>query len=228
MEKRYTQLTSLERHQIYLLHAEDRSDAEIGRRLGRAKSTICRELKRNKSNGLYLPDTAQNLTKEQRWRGCKIERDKELRDYIFSKLAMDGWSPLRISGRMKRDKAPFYASPETLYRFIYSPAGKPYQLYPHLFKAKPRRTHKHSRKPRNILIKNRVSIHDRPEHATYRTEIGHWEGDLMLYQQQSENLLTLQDRLSRLILIAKNPSKKERKYTENDPFQTQNLSRICS
>lgn len=86
MEKRYTHLTSLERHRIYFLHAENISDAEIGRRLGRDKSTISRELKRNKTNGFYLPDAAQTLTKDRRWRGCKIERDKELRDHSASYL----------------------------------------------------------------------------------------------------------------------------------------------
>jgi transposase, IS30 family len=209
MEKKYTQLTSLERHQLYLLHADGLSCTAIGKRLGRDKSTILRELKRNKSNGLYLPDTAQTLTKERRWRGCKIARNKELRDYICSKIAMESWSPLRISGKMKRDKTTAYACPETIYRFIYSPAGKPYQLYPHLFKAKDKRTAKQGRKPRKILIPNRISMHDRPEDATNRSEIGHWEGDLVQYQGQRENLLTMQDRHSRLILIAKNPSKKK-------------------
>jgi transposase, IS30 family len=200
MDNTYTQLTNLERHQIYCLHADNISDAEIGRRLGRAKSTISREIKRNKTNGLYLPDTAEVLTKERRWRGCKIERDKELRDYILQRLAMENWSPLRISGKMKVDKTTSYACPETIYRFIYSPAGKPYQLYEHLFKAKPRRTLKQGRKPRKILIPNRISIHDRPEQATNRAEVGHSEGDLVLFQGQRENLLTLQDRHSRLIL----------------------------
>jgi len=37
--------------------------------------------------------------------------------------------------------------------------------------------------------------------------MGHWEGDLVQYQRQSENLLTMQERKTRLVLIAKNPSK---------------------
>lgn len=185
MEKKYTQLTSSQRHQLYSLHSGGLGISEIARRLGRNKSTISRELKRNKTNGLYLPDTAQTLTKERRWRGCKIERNKELRDYILQRLATDSWSPLRISGRMKRDKTTAYACPETIYRFIYSPAGKAYQLYPHLFKAKPKRTGKQGRKPRKILIPNRISMHERPENATHRAEIGHWEGDLVLYSSFS-------------------------------------------
>jgi IS30 family transposase len=207
MEKRYTQLTSSQRQHLYSLHLGGFGVSAIARQLGCDKSTISRELKRNKNNGLYLPDTAQMLATRRRQRGCKIERNKELRDYICSKLATENWSPLRISGRMKRDKTTSYACPETIYRFIYSPAGKAYQLYEHLFKAKPKRTHKKGKKIRKILIPNRISIHDRPEAAANRAEIGHWEGDLVLYQGQRENLLTLQDRHSRLILIAKNPSK---------------------
>jgi IS30 family transposase len=90
-----------------------------------------------------------------------------------------------------------------------APLANLISLYPHLFKAKDKRTTKQGRKPRKILIPNRISMHDRPEAATNRSEIGHWEGDLVQYQGQRENLLTMQDRHFRLILIAKNPSKKK-------------------
>jgi IS30 family transposase len=207
MARTYTQLSREERDQLYRLHADGIAGAEIARLLGRSKSTISRELRRNVREGLYLPDTAGILARERRWRGSKIERDEALRGYITSKIAMAGWSPGRLAGKMKRDGAAFYACAETIYRFIYSPAGAEHSLYPHLFKAKPRRTRKQGRKPRKTPIPNRVPIQQRPEVANNRSEIGHWEGDLVQYQQQRENLLTLQDRKSRLILIAKNPSK---------------------
>ncbi len=120
---------------------------------------------------------------------------------------MAKWSPERLAGRMKRDNLPFHACAETIYRFIYSPAGKEHSLYEHLFKAKPKRTGKLGRKPRKTPIPNRIPIQLRPEAANNRTEWGHWEGDLVQYQRQHENLLTMQERKSRLTLIAKNPSK---------------------
>jgi len=207
MAKTYTHLTRAERDQIYRLHADGISGAEIGRRLVRDKGTISRELKLNETNGLYLPDTAERLAKERRWSGCKIERDERLRDYIISQIAMARWSPGRLAGRMRRDKTPYYACAETIYRFIYSPAGKQHSLYGHLFKAKPKRTRKQGRKARKTPIPNRVPIQERCEAANHRSEIGHWEGDLVQYQKQHENLLTMHDRKSRLVLIAKNPSK---------------------
>jgi len=207
MAKQYRQLSREERDQLYLQHAAGIAGAKIAASLGRSPSTISRELSRNKSNGLYLPDTADSLTKKRRWSGCKIARDEKLRDYITSQIAMARWSPGRLAGRMRRDKTPYYACAETIYMFIYSPAGQHLNLYPYLFKAKHKRTRKHCRKPRKTPIPNRVPIHTRPEAINNRSEHGHWEGDLVLYQGQKENLLTMQERKSRLTMITKNPSK---------------------
>lgn len=207
MVESYSQLSASERASIYLLHAAGKSGATIARDLHRDKSTISRELRRNKTHGVYLPDSADSLAKERRWRGSKIERDAELRGYITSQIAMAYWSPDRLAGKMRFDKTPFYACAETIYRFIYSPAGQAYNLAVHLFKAKPKRTPKMGRKARKTTIPNRISIDLRPAGANDRSEIGHWEGDLVHYQRQRENLLTMQERKSRLILIAKNPSK---------------------
>jgi IS30 family transposase len=207
MAKTYTHLSRAERDQLYRLHADGIAGAKIAASLGRPTSTVTRELRRNSKEGLYLPDTADNLARKRRWSGCKIERDGKLRGHITSQIAMARWSPGRLAGRMRRDKTPYYACAETIYRFIYSPAGKQHNLYEHLFKAKPKRTRKQGRKARKTPIPNRVSIDLRPEAANNRSEIGHWEGDLVQYQRQHENLLTMQERKSRLTLIAKNPSK---------------------
>ena len=95
----------------------------------------------------------------------------------------------------------------TIYSFIYSPAGKQLSLYQQLFKAKPKRPQKYARKPRKTPIPNRVSIDLRPVVASDRSQFCHWEGDLVHYQCQHENLLTLQGRKFCLTLIAKNSSK---------------------
>jgi transposase, IS30 family len=207
MARQYTQLSRAERDQLHRLHAAGVAGAKIAALLGRSKSTISRELARNAREGLYLPDTAENLAHERRWRGSKIERDAALRDYITSKIAMARWSPGRLSGRMRRDETPYYACAETIYRFIYSPAGAEHNLTACLFKAKPKRTGRIGRKARKSPIPNRIGIDQRPEAANTRAEFGHWEGDLVHYQRQHENLVTLQERKSRLTLIAKNPSK---------------------
>jgi IS30 family transposase len=207
-QKQYEHVSRSERDRIDLGLAQGQSGREIARSLGRSASTISREIKRNQEAGRrYLPDTAANLAKERRWRGCKIERDERLRDYITDKLVMEQWSPERLSGRMKLDNLPFHACHETIYRFIYSPAAKQYSLTGHLFKAKPRRTGIRGRKARKTPIPNRIPIQLRPEAVNNRSAFGHWEGDLVLYQGQRGNLLTLQERKSRLLLIAKNPSK---------------------
>ena len=207
MAKKYRQLSRVERDQLYRQHAAGIAGAKIALSLGRPTSTVTRELRRNSREGLYLPDTADNLAHQRRWSGCKIERDEGLRDYITHQVAMAHWSPGRISGRMKQEHLSFHACAETIYRFIYSPAAKQYSLIGHLFKAKPKRSGIRGRKARKTPIPNRIPIQQRPEAVNDRTEFGHWEGDLVHYQRQRENLLTLQERTSRLILIAKNPSK---------------------
>jgi len=205
--QQYEHITRSERDRIDLGLAQGQSARAISRALGRSASTISREVKRNQEAGRrYLPDTASALAARRRWGGSKITRQRGLRDYITAMLVMEQRSPERIAGRMKRENQPFYACHETIYRFIYSPAGKAHNLYAELWKAKPKRTGTRGRKPRKTSIPARVSIHDRPPDIGTRATFGHWEGDLVIYPGRA-NLITLRERKTRFVCIAKNPSK---------------------
>jgi IS30 family transposase len=207
VHKKYEHISRSERDRIDVGVARNESGRSIARALGRSASTISREITRNREEGRrYLPDTASTLAARRRWGGSKIERQRGLRDYITAKLVMEQRSPERIAGRMKAENQPFYACAETIYQFIYSPAGKADSLFAHLWKAKPKRTGKQCRKPRKSTIPARVSIHDRPPEIGTRATFGHWEGDLVIYPGRA-NLITLRERKTRFVCIAKNPSK---------------------
>ena len=79
MGREYEQLTLAERHVLFQLREAGTAVGEMADRLGRHRSTIYRELERNrKADGSYLPETAQRFAWARRLRGSKIERRSQL------------------------------------------------------------------------------------------------------------------------------------------------------
>src|SRR5579859_7045004 len=125
MGKYYGQLSLEERVEIYRLHAGGRSQNKIAATLGRASSTISRELARNGQpsrawSGGYDPVRAQGLAeRRRRWDGrFKLARQPDLRERVGKDLAM-GHSPEQIAGRLELEHGRALISPESIYRFIY-------------------------------------------------------------------------------------------------------------
>jgi IS30 family transposase len=212
-KKEYKQLSTEEREKIYLGLAQGISLAEIGRQIGRDKSCISREVRRNKKAGSgYLPDTADNLAYQRKFK-ChhKIMHNPKLRDYIIAKMRI-GWSPEAISGRLRTDKVEAalvecWVCHETIYSFIYkSDISLKFGLYQLLCKAKPRRSRRGCRKNRG-KIPDRISIHNRPPPASKRAEYGHYEADLVMFGRHKKNLITLIDRKSRYLAAFCNDNK---------------------
>jgi len=120
--KKFNHLTKEERDKIAVLKAQDLSTSQIGAELGRDKSTISRELRRNKksNNGEYLSGKAEEIAKSRWSSRHKKERLKspEIREYVEEKLKL-GWSPELISGRLKIDKPGLSISHEAIYQYIY-------------------------------------------------------------------------------------------------------------
>lgn len=150
---------------------------EIARLLGRNHSVISRELKPDKDQN-YLPYLAKRaeLRSERLSRITnkrKLDKNEKLRAFVVAKLTKD-WSPEQIVGYL-RERRNIQLCVETVYQFVYSGEwatdGK--LLYRHLRQGKPRRIRRYGRKPSNIGIPERVSIHNRPKLGGY----GHWESD---------------------------------------------------
>jgi IS30 family transposase len=206
MGKHYGQLDLDERIELSRLHEDGKAPSEIARIMGRHRSTITRELKRNSlPKGGYRPASADRITLSRRRRLSRIERLSPLRDHVDDHLAM-GWSPEQIAGRLRLEGSQHRVSHESIYRYIYRPKVKPKRLYRYLARAKARRGRRYF-KQRREPIAGRRSIHERPQAIENREAFGHWEGDLMQFRTQRGNLLTLVERQTGLTLARGLPSK---------------------
>ncbi len=119
MGQSYGQLSEQERCAIFRLHAGGISRGEIARHLGRHKSTIGRELRRNALPSGYQPVAAERMARARRWRGTKIERSSQLRATVDDQLIAMGRSPEQIAGRLEREQGKPVISHESIYRYIY-------------------------------------------------------------------------------------------------------------
>ncbi len=180
--------------------------SEIARRLGRHRGTIHREVGRNRCIDGYRPDSAARRAWARKLRGSRIERSTRLREHVEDRLAM-GWSPEQIAGRMELEEVEHRVSAESIYRHVYSPAGRHAGLVRQLAQRKAKRGRRRRNGARAPSIPNRISIHQRPTKTHLRSEFGHWEGDLMHFRRQRDILLTLQERRSRLTLARRLLSK---------------------
>lgn len=202
MEK-YTQLSMNEREKMGHLWASTSSITEIARQMGRNKSTISRELRRNEAPpGQYWPDRAQRKTLARRKRGCIIDRHEKLRTFLVDQLQCHRWTPEQMSGHLKhRQKDLPSVSHETIYKWLYQKPQKAEKLWKYLVRHKAKRG---LRKPRGAgasRIPNRVSIHKRPSvGGSKRKKFGHWEGDLVSFMKNSQHILVLRERKSMLTL----------------------------
>jgi IS30 family transposase len=199
----YTHLSAAERDQIGIWRAAGRSLSAICQDLGRAKSTIWRELCRNAlPSGRYSPLHADGAYQLRRRREAILERDANLGYFVRNRLA-EGWTPEQISGWLKAGNEPRLRALgcETIYAFIYRVAQKNEALWRYLTRRHKRRRPRRARPARDRL-KDRASIHDRPMAVETRNEVGHWEGDLIICKH-TRPVLVLHERKSRVTLATR-------------------------
>lgn len=206
MGQHYKQMDLDDRIELSRLHEAGITVSEMARMMGRHRSTIGRELKRNRlPKGGYKPATADGMALSRRWRGSRIERLGRLGAYVRDHLAM-GWSPEQIAGRLRHERSQHTVSHESIYRFIYRWPVRREKLYRYLPRAKAARGRRYFKRRRDP-IPGRRSIHERSQAIDNREVFGHWEGDLMQFRTQRGNLLTLIERMTRLTLAAPLPRK---------------------
>jgi IS30 family transposase len=195
-----THLTLEERERLAALKAEGLSLRAIAGRLGRAASTVSRELRRNAlPKGGYLPVHAEGCCRERRQRQAILERDERLGRFVRERL-LEGWTPERIAGWLERgeERGLRAVSTETVHAFVHRPAQKAEKLWKLLPRGRARRR---ARQPRPAMAERR-SIHDRPESVEGRKEAGHWEGDLLICKR-TRPVLVLEERKTRFVLAAR-------------------------
>lgn len=199
----YAHLAADERDRITDLRADGLSLRAIARALGRAASTVSRELRRNAlDSGAYRPRIADGAYLLRRQRAAVLERDAGLAGYVIDRLA-EGWTPEQIAGRLKRgvERGLRAVSTETIYAWIYRARQKAAKLWRYLPRGKARRGRRKARVSQD-KISDKIHISQRSAAADARAEAGHWEADLVICRR-SRPILVLHERKSRLTLMAR-------------------------
>lgn len=199
----YRHLTREDREQIATLTAAGWSQVRIADEIGKAASTISRELRRNGlESGRYSAHVADGAYMARRQRPARLERDQRLAGFVRQRLS-EGWSPQQISGWLRSGAEPGLCAVamETIYAFIYRTGQRLEQLWRLLARRHKRRRAPAARASRDAL-KDRASIHERPGEIDDRSTLGHWEGDLIICQR-TRPVLVLHERKTRLTLAAR-------------------------
>lgn len=186
--------------------------AQIAAHLGRHRSSIYREIKRNGFVDEELPQlngyyglSAQRAATARRARRRKLVRLEELRAAVITQLK-EGWSPEQIAGRLGFEGQPVRVSHETIYAYVYGPDGQSNELARYLPSRRKKRKPRYARRPRGQVFPPDRSIHERPEHVKTREAFGDWEGDLMIFERATGkmNVASLVERKTRFAVLFRN------------------------
>lgn len=207
------QITLYERQQIELFVRGNWSLRKIAERLYRDHSVIVREVGRNKDkDGKYYASHAQAKAEKRMSRTYrrKLDEDDVLRNYVVQRMK-DGWSPEKISGRLKNLPESYlfgsYVSHEAIYQYIYEGEGRFMGLYQYLVRKHKTRRRKFGRKPRKEKgIQFMTSIHERPKEIHERLEFGHWESDSIVSRESKGALNVLRELKSHKLFITYLPN----------------------
>ena len=203
-------LTLAEREEISVGLARGDSIRSIATLLGRAPSTIYREITRNGGPDWYRANLADQTAWDRalRPKTCRLAENRTLARVVADKLQLL-WSPEQIAGWLKRTypgDENNQVSHETIYRslFIQARGALKKELLQHLRRTRAmRRSRHHTQKTENHgRITNTVSISERPVTADDRAVPGHWEGDL-LFGDRNSQIATLVERNSRYVMLVK-------------------------
>lgn len=200
----FTQLTCEQRYQIYALLKAEQTQTEIAAIVGCHKSTISRELRRNRGQKGYRPQQAQKLAC-QRQRGCHQQRIAPQTWQKVAALLREDWSPQQISGRLKLERQAS-VSPERIYQYVYADKRRGGTLHRHLRSQKKQRK-RYSGYLRRGQIPNRVSIDKRPKIVASKRRIGDWEADTIIGARHKGALFSVIERKSKLLRLCKLSSK---------------------
>lgn len=207
-------LSLAEREEISRSLAAGHPIRRIAQLLGRAPSTISREISRNGGQTSYRASCADDAAwkRAQRPKTCKLVDNPVLAEVVATKLQLQ-WAPEQIAGWLKHTfpgSEDFQVSHETIYRslFIQARGALKKELLAHLRRPRiMRRSRHHTQKTDNHgRIKDTVSISERPAMVEDRAVPGHWEGDL-LFGDRNSQIATLVERQTRYVMLVKVASK---------------------
>jgi len=203
-------LTLAEREEISRGIVAGQSFRSMAVSLGRAPSTISREIRRNGGRRRYRANKADQAAwdRAHRPKTCKLVENPALSLIVASKLKQR-WSPEQIAGWLKKtypEDENYQVSHEIIYRSLYVQArgALKKELIKHLRTQRSMRRSRHGNKSGEGQgqIKDMVRISERPASVEDRAVPGHWEGDLIVGSNDSY-LATLVERHTRYVMLAK-------------------------
>ena len=188
-----------------------KNQTEISILLGKNKSFVSREIKRNSQNGEYIPCEAHDRYKNRRF-NCRQRKkldNPDLYECVKDLFLRHQWSPEQIFSRLKSENSNFTISSNTIYREIYNGRfnekglshGNRGAIRKLRHRGKNRHTKKYEERRGKIQISNLIT--DRPAPANNRERLGDWEADTVMGQTGKACLVTLTDRKSRYLLCKK-------------------------
>lgn len=207
--KHYNHLTIIERETLAYGLIQGKSLGNIAKSMGRAKSTLSREISRTMQRGsTYSALTGQYFANSRRSvprKKKRIDANPGLQEYIHSRLRLR-WSPEQIAKRLRieyGDDKTMRISHETIYTYLYVlPRGElKAELLSYLRQKQRSRRNRAKAHTNRGQIPNLISIEERPKEVEDRTIPGHWEGDLLMGKGRQSALGTLVERTTRTTIL---------------------------
>jgi IS30 family transposase len=199
----YRQITYAERYTLGLLRQRGLASAAIARILHRHRSTIGREVARNRAHhdGTYRPPLADWYARGRRARSRRNRRFSAAEWARVQTLVREDWSPEQIAGRLRADQE-LAISHETIYRYIWADKRAGGTLYRHLRGACKQRRKRYGRYDSRGRLAGKRPISTRPAAVETRRELGHWEADTVLGASQAGPcVLSLVERKTGYLLL---------------------------
>jgi transposase, IS30 family len=208
----YRQLAREQRYQINVLRKAGHNQTDIAALIGCHKSTISRELRRNRGQKGYRHGQADELAYDRQCQAYRSRIAWQTWQQVERLLRQD-WSPEQIAGRLKLEQQPT-VSHEWIYLYVYADKRRGGTLHRHLRSQKKQRK-RYSGYLRRGQIPNRTSIDKRPQIVVRKGRFGDWEADTIIGARHKGGILSAVERKSKLTRLRKLATKGAAEMKDN-------------
>lgn len=202
MPKGYHHLDRDQRCQLYTLKKRGDSISTIAKDLTVHRSTVYRELSRNKGKRGYRYQQADEKARVRQFQAHSLPRKMatKTQTLINEKLAMQ-WSPQQIAGWLQKENYEHAISHETIYKYIWKDKRNGGMLYKEL-RHRDKKYNQRKGAAGRGCIPHRIDISQRPPIVEEKIRLGDWEVDTIIGKGKSGVIVSIVDRASKLVVLA--------------------------